>query len=132
MNSWPQTFDTSTAPSEMVALIAQLMDLLLAGEAPPAAILRDQYVRARLAKLTLTGPGFFANFEVPTDTARVDPPRLVGGAAEIDIQGVEHSAGCVLFVDEGVIQTLEGYTYGDEWPMHPRVNAIRNVVPIVA
>jgi hypothetical protein len=131
MNPWPQTFTASTAPPEMVALIAQLMNLILAGEDSPAAVLREQYAHARLAELTLTGAGFFADFDVPSETRRVDPPRMVGGSAEIDIEGVEHAAGCVLFVGEGVIQTLEGYTYTDEWPIHPRVKAIRNIVPLV-
>jgi len=131
MNLWPQKFDASTAPPEMKSLIVQLMDLLLAGDAPPAAVLREQFARARLAELRLTGTGFFADFEVPSEISRVDPLSWVGGRAEIDIEGVEHGAGCVLFVGDGAIQTLEGYTYDDVWPMHPRVSAIRNVVPLV-
>ena len=115
----------------MVALIAQLMGLLLAREDPSAAILRDQYAVARLEKPTLTGVGFFAEFDVPSDAPRFHAARLIGGAAEIEIAGVEHGAGCLLFVNEGVIQTLEGYTYADAWPMHPRVNDIRNVVPLL-
>jgi hypothetical protein len=34
--------------------------------------------------------------------------------------GVENGAGCLLFVRDGVLSSLEGYTYvGEEWPGTP-------------
>lgn len=41
-----------------------------------------------------------------------------------------HEAGCLLFVRGGVIATLEGYTYGDEWPERPVVISLTGPFPL--
>ena len=57
--------------------------------------------------------GFFVSFAVPAGAPRVDPPTASGGAVTVDLEGLEHGSGCVLFVRDGVISTLEGYAYGE-------------------
>jgi hypothetical protein len=32
------------------------------------------------------------------------------------MEGLEHGAGFMLFIDDGVLVMLEGYTYDEPWP----------------
>jgi hypothetical protein len=51
---------------------------------------------------------------------------LLVGYVNIRVDGVENGAGCLLFVRDGVLSFLEGYTYGGaEWPQHPVVMELR-------
>jgi hypothetical protein len=75
-------------------------------------------------------PGFYADFAVPSDAPLADPPNFAGGHADIILSGAQHGAGCVLFVREGRLATLEGYTYDDSWAVDARVAEIKTVVPV--
>src|SRR5262245_39448142 len=106
------------------------MPLLLQGEHPTLGILREQFSRANIGAIRLSGVGFFADIVVPPDAPRVDPPRIVGGDARIELSGVEHGAACVLFVSDGHLSMLEGYTCGEEWSENTRVIDVKQVTPI--
>jgi hypothetical protein len=107
------------------------MPLLLAGDHPACTVLREQYARARVRHVKLSGVGFFVEYEVPADASRTAQENFAGGTVTIAVEGVEHGAGCLVFVRCGVLSFLEGYTYGgDEWPEHPMVRDLRDVVPI--
>jgi hypothetical protein len=130
MSARPKRYARTDVPGEMLSMIERLMRLLLTGDDPLCSVLRAQYELSHVVDLELTGVGFFANFEVAGDAARCNPPNFVGGNAAIEIEGVEHGAGCVLFVRDGVLCFLEGYVYDGEWPEHPNVIAIRDVEPV--
>jgi hypothetical protein len=107
------------------------MPLLLAGDHPTNAVLRAQYARSRIRKVELTGVGFFVEFEIPSDVARTVPTSFAGGSATIEVEGVKNPAGSVLFVKDGMLSKLEGYTYGwDAWPEYAAVIDVRDAVPI--
>jgi hypothetical protein len=107
------------------------MPLILAGESPKCALLREQYAQAEVSSVDLTGVGFFVNFVIPAGAPRADPPNMAGGQVTVELEGIKHGLGCVLFVREGVIATLEGYTYGEPFPEHLVVVALRDDAPIV-
>ena len=130
--TWPKVFDPANAPPQLLDLVDRLMPLLLAGDHPTLVTLRAQYQRARITKVELTGVGFFVDFEVPPEMAKTEPRDLTGGSANIAVAGVKHGAGCVLFVREGCLTMLEGFTYDDEWPEHPKVLAIEDPVAVLA
>ena len=73
-----------------------------------------------MAGRELTGVGFFTNLAVPASAPRArlgaNEIRLSGVLAEMD--GLEHGAGFVLYVDHGVLEMLEGYCYDEPWPEH--------------
>jgi O-acetyl-ADP-ribose deacetylase (regulator of RNase III) len=114
----------------VVALVKHLMPLLLQGEHPTLGILREQFQRAHIGAIRLSGVGFFADIVVPPDAPQVDPPRIVGGDCRIELSGVEHGASCVLFVSDGHLSMLEGYTCGEEWSENTRVVDVKEVTPI--
>lgn len=100
----------------MDLLEQQVLQMLLAGDDPVLSILRRQLEIAQRAPREYSGVGFFTHFRVP-----LEAPRLPGGPsfrfgdviAEMD--GLEHGAAFVLFVDGGVLTMLEGYTYDESW-----------------
>lgn len=63
------------------------------------------------------GVGFYCDFEVPREAASVDG----AGSFEIsdgvgDVPGLANGVGFVLFVREGRLAMLEGFTYDEQWP----------------
>lgn len=51
---WPKTYVGADAPKEMLDLVGLLMPLLLAGDHPTSAALREQYARAKIKTIELT------------------------------------------------------------------------------
>jgi hypothetical protein len=129
---WPKTYAGDDAPAEMLELARRLVPLLLAGDDPASAALRAQYALASVASVELNGAGFYVEFSVPPDAPHAEPPNLTGGHVSMGIEGLEYGAGCLLFVRDGVLQTLEGYTYDEEWPERPIVVSLHEVVPLVS
>ena len=93
--------------------------------------LQQQIDHLRVSKAELTGAGFYVDFDVDGDVPRAVPPNFAGGAAVIRLTGATVPAGCVLFVREGRIGTLGGYTYGnDTWTEDVDVVSVDDVLPI--
>jgi hypothetical protein len=129
--TWPKSYGPQDAPKEVLDLSLRLMTLLLAGDHPFCTALREQLVHAKIRQVELTGVGFFVSFDVPNDVPRAVPAKFAGGYAEIKVEGIPNGAGCVLFVEHGVIQVLEVYTYGtEEFPEHPVIVGIENAFPV--
>jgi hypothetical protein len=127
---WPKRYEAGAAPPELLELVARLMPLLLGGPHPASAVLREQCKSARVGTVELTGVGFFVRFDVPIDAPCCNPPRFTGRNVNIEVAGLKHGAGCVLFVEDGRLSMLEGYTYADVWPEHPKVLALKDPTPI--
>src|SRR5437762_2995955 len=93
------------------------MDLLLQGDHPVLATLRDQFAVAQVRGRRFTGVGFFTNFEVPATAPRLPfKSRLVLTDVYADITGLAHGAGFLLFVDGGALNFLECAICEPEWP----------------
>ena len=108
----------------------QALAMLLSGEHPVLHVLRGQLAAAAVAKREMTGVGFFTHFEVPTLAPRLDPPgRMVIGDVYAEIVGLEHDAGFLLFVEEGVIKTLECFIVDYALPEPAKIRRIYHVHP---
>jgi predicted component of type VI protein secretion system len=94
-----------------------VLDRLLAGDLPVLATLRAQAEKARLVNREFSGIGFFCSFEVPPEA-----PTLEGSSNfELDdvngtLKGLAHGAGFVLFIRNGRLDMLEGFSYDEPWP----------------
>jgi hypothetical protein len=97
------------------ALEQAVLDKLLSGDHPVLAALRIQAEKARLVGREYTGVGFFCDFEVPMDV-----PILKGdfhlGDVTGELQGLANGAGFVLFIRNGRLDALEGFSYDEPWP----------------
>lgn len=102
---------------ELQPMEEAVINKLLDGELPALIALRQQIPHLFVKTRELTGVGFFTDFGAPPDAV----PAPVGekirfGDVEAKIPGLQHGAGFVLYIDGGLIQRLEGYTYDEPWP----------------
>jgi len=106
------------------ALERAVLDLLLSREEDGYEALREQLTTAEVIARRMTGAGFFTDLGVSQDAPRapssVGNPLGHGKAHEqdvfADIEGMEYGAGFVLWLEDGQISTLEGFSYADAWP----------------
>ncbi len=90
---------------------------ILAPDHPVMNALRRQVERCQVASRQMTGVGFITELDVATDAAPapVKPGRMDLGDVTATIEGLEHGAGFVLFVQDGVLDVLEGFAYAEPW-----------------
>jgi len=101
----------------------RLATLLAGGDMPALSVLRQQLTSAVVTEREYSGVGFFTHFQVAPDAPRLPVARWVIGDVGFTLQGHEHPAGALLFVDGGVVSMLEGFSYADEdWPAEPEVS----------
>lgn len=95
-----------------------VLDKFLAGDHPVLEVIRQQVQGARVTERDMTGVGFFIRFEIPRTAARasdtVDTIHLTDVVAEI--HPLAHGAGFVLYVTNGALAALEGFSYDEPWP----------------
>ena len=102
---------------EMTTFEREVMTMLLSGEDTVLCTLRQQLSVSQVKGRELTGTGFFTTFLVPKEAPRVSGQgdfHLGNVIAKVD--GLENGAGFVLFVKNGAIDFLEGYSYDEAWP----------------
>jgi hypothetical protein len=95
---------------------------LLEGEEPVVRALRDQVAEAEVREREFTGVGFFTYFlvrpvgdPVSVPDGVVHPPLV--GDVRLEAENLQHGADFVLFLKDGLLHLLEGYTLGGEpWP----------------
>ena len=101
---------------------AQVVAALLAGDREDLAILRQQAQHVVVRSREHTGVGFWTYFDVAPDATRLgNSGRHELSDVGAEIQGVQHGAGFILWVEHGVIDCLEGFTYVGEWPKEPKL-----------
>lgn len=105
-----------------------VLQKLLSGNHPVLETLRQQMEHARLASRENTGVGFYCDFEIP-ETAPTVSRDLQLGDVHAEIEGLDRGAGFVLFVSDGRVKTLEGYTYDEPWPETVGVYTLRYSSP---
>lgn len=94
----------------------RVLDVLL-GDDPARQSLQDQARSARVTNRRFTGVGFFTDFM--TDPALPDAltaARVLDGVFAIPPEGGIPPVGFLLFIENGCLATLEGYTTDDSWP----------------
>lgn len=102
---------------EFTSLESFVMQALTKGDHPLLRQVNDQFQVAELKKRELTGSGFFTYFSVPKEKQLEGINKINFGDVGARIQGLKNDAGFVLFIKDGLINALEGYTYGNEaWP----------------
>jgi hypothetical protein len=93
----------------------QAMHMLLAGEHPTLEVLREQFSRSQIRGRDFTGIGFFTAFEVLDNRPKLQPPRrIVIDDVCADVDGLEYGCGFMLFIEDGLLSTLECHLWGDD------------------
>jgi len=103
--------------SKFVQFERDIMKKILSENPNVSDRIEKQYESSKVISREFTGVGFFTKFEIFDTSLRLPhSPNLVLGDAHANIQGLEYGAGFILFVTNGLISTLEGYSYGEIWP----------------
>ena len=98
-------------------LEASVLALLLAGDEPGLPELRSQLAASLVSRREHSGVGFFTHFDVPPSVPSLGlKRRVVLGDVHGRLRAVEHGVGFLLFIDDGRLAMLEGFTYDDPWP----------------
>ena len=94
-----------------------VLDAMLEGGGESFEAVRQQLAHATIAKREFSGVGFFTEFVVPVDApVRRNLPSMEIGNVGAEFRSLQHGAGFVLFIRDGVVSMLEGYTYDEPWP----------------
>lgn len=97
----------------------EVMTKLLDGEDAVLQVLRTQFSLCSASSRKNTGVGFFTTFQVPDSAPHAASGRSFAfGDVSAEVNGLSNGAGFVLFVKNGIIDTLEGYCYDEKWPAH--------------
>ena len=95
----------------------QVIRMLLAGDDEALAVLRQQIDHAKVSSRRMTGVGFYTDFIIPPEVARiVDLPSFKLGDVNGTAANVMNGLGFLLYVTDGALSMLEGYTYDEPWP----------------
>jgi hypothetical protein len=92
-----------------------VLDKLLVGDSDVLATLREQINGAKLARREYTGAGFYCDIEVDSRAPTVRGNLELGDVSAV-IPSLKHGAGFLLFVRDGRVTMLEGFTYDEPWP----------------
>src|SRR5690349_12782706 len=94
-----------------------VLEMMLEKRGEPFDAVRQQLAHAAVSKREFNGAGFYTNFVVPPDAAvRRDLPSMEISDVGAEFPHMEHGAGFVLFIRDGVVTMLEGFTYDEPWP----------------
>ena len=93
-----------------------VLDAVLEGDGADLAALRQQAATVEVRERHFSGVGFFTHFEDATDAPAAASSLPPFGDIVADIEGTPYGAGFLLFIREGRLDMLEGYSYGEPWP----------------
>lgn len=103
--------------STLNVLEKAVLERLLAGDHEILVALRAQARHMRINSRKQTGAGFYCNFEVPAEISPINGPQNFElDDVDASIDGLEYGAGFLLFVRNGRMSFLEGYSYEEPWP----------------
>jgi hypothetical protein len=78
-----------------------------------APALEAQLALASVTGRENSGRGFFTMIAVADAAPRVDSPRVLGNETQARIAGLDYGLGIILFMEDGRLDLLEGFTYGE-------------------
>jgi len=104
--------------NEFTELEMSVLDMILSKNDEVSKSLKNQLLNSKVGKREYTGVGFFTDIEVKKGISPLKGKlNLYLGKVHAEIPGIAHGAGFILFVKNGFLSMLEGYTYGeDKWP----------------
>ena len=110
--------DPMTPRSELSSFEEDVLHRLIAlSSSSTLDSLSEQARTVRVVRRERTDVGFFVHLATDPGSAPVPGnPRLVLDGLFARIDGLPNGAGFVLFVENGYLSMLEGFTYGADWP----------------
>jgi hypothetical protein len=103
--------------TDLIPLERAVLKKVLEGEDNILSMLRQQLEKAKVTERKVTGVGFYTTLAVPDSVGQVPGGLTVKlGDVHADIADLRNGAGFLLYVQNGRLDLLEGYTYDEPWP----------------
>ncbi len=103
--------------SDLTKFEMEVMNMLLDGDDDILKSLRRQFQNSKIKKREMTGCGFFLYFDINSNIDEfLKGKSFHFGDVNAKVTGLSHGAGFVLFIRDGYISDLEGYSYDEPWP----------------
>lgn len=100
-----------------------VMGKLLSGRDDTLSILYTQYVTSQVKKRDFSDVGFYTHFLIDETAPRLKSCKTTFHFGDVTgaLNETGYEVGFVLFVKDGTLNMLEGYTFGnEEWPQEIR------------
>lgn len=95
----------------------QVMQALLDGENEVLSLLRRQLEKCWVSNREISDVGFFTTFHVTDEIEKLPTNKAFRfGDVHVDIPTLKNGVGFLLYVNQGQLDMLEGYTYDEVWP----------------
>jgi hypothetical protein len=89
---------------------------VLEGDHPVLNSLRQQLEVCQISMREFTGAGFYTTLVVDKSLVKSIECDLILSDVIAQVGGLQHGAGFVLYVNNGILDVLEGYSYDEPWP----------------
>jgi hypothetical protein len=101
---------------QLSELELEVLKLLLRGDDNVLNCLRNQLARISIKERESSSAGFFTTFESDQTIKAKAYISFKIGDVHGEISGLENGAGFVLYIKNGKLEMLEGYSYDEKWP----------------
>jgi len=98
---------------DLIALEAEAIRLILEGEDETLRILRSQRSQSKIKEVIRSPAGFYIDYLVPEECERTAKQSFDISDVKADAPSLSAGIGLVLFIRNGRIETLEGFTYDE-------------------
>lgn len=112
---------------ELTAFERAVLEALLTGQSMALQRLRDQLKCCAVTRRDWSSAGFYTYMSVPPGVDRASTATDVVRIGDVgaEIEGLRYGAGFILYVKEGVLDVLEGYSYDEPWPEEIRAFSVK-------
>ena len=93
-----------------------IIEKFVNGDHPILGELRRQLELSSVRKREMTGVGFYLYLDVPEDSLSMPSADFILDDVNANIAELRHGAGFVLYVRDGRLSMLEGFSYDEPWP----------------
>ena len=103
----------------LTKLERRVLEMMLNSDNDILASLNRQLDSICVTSREVSSAGFFTHFYVPIDCKTSSVNSSVSfkfGDVCADIEGLKFGAGFLLYVENGYLKMLEGYSYDEPWP----------------
>ncbi|MDD9901016.1 MAG: hypothetical protein OXT65_08570 [Alphaproteobacteria bacterium] len=103
--------------SNLSKLEFEVLQALLDNEDSRISFLKEQVKGISVIKRSISDAGLLLEFRVSNDCApSIRVLDLIISGVEVTVPNLEFGIGFALFVENGLLKAMEGFTYEEAWP----------------
>ena len=107
-----------------------VLEAAIVSSRPEFEKLKAQIATLKIKDRELTGVGFFTEFEAVDEIFKAQCDDFEISDVEGKLNGLNNGFGCVVFIKDGQIDTVECFSYDEPWPDHVDQFAVSKAIGI--